>query len=224
MAKLIDLTNEKFGRLTVLREVDRVKSRRRWLCKCECGNETIVYQSNLRGHHTKSCGCLVDDFSAYAKEAFAEDLTNRVFGDLTVLKRADGKRASWLCQCTCGKQSIVTANNLRNGHTVSCGCRKVGVIEQIRQGTDAAMRVDDVLVHTLTRKTSTLNKTGTKGVSITQDRQGNIKFRVSITLKKKRINLGTYANLDDAIQARKNGEALYHKSYIDKLEGKNNDD
>jgi hypothetical protein len=53
------------------------------------------------------------------------DLTNNIFGRLTVLKRMentkDGK-ARWLCQCQCGKQVIVQRNNLRSGSTSSCGC------------------------------------------------------------------------------------------------------
>lgn len=29
-----------------------------WKCKCDCGKETIVSQTNLQNGHTKSCGCL----------------------------------------------------------------------------------------------------------------------------------------------------------------------
>lgn len=31
----------------------------KWLCKCECGNETIVYGSHLRNGDTLSCGCIM---------------------------------------------------------------------------------------------------------------------------------------------------------------------
>lgn len=30
----------------------------RWLCQCECGNQTIVRANMLRSGHTRSCGCL----------------------------------------------------------------------------------------------------------------------------------------------------------------------
>ena len=30
-----------------------------WLCKCDCGNEKIIYSSNLLKGTTKSCGCLM---------------------------------------------------------------------------------------------------------------------------------------------------------------------
>lgn len=58
MGKFIDLTGQKFGRLTVVKRVEDVRlGRPRWLCKCDCGNECIVTSHNLK-NGTKSCGCL----------------------------------------------------------------------------------------------------------------------------------------------------------------------
>lgn len=52
------LVGKKFGRLTVA-ELDHVeKSRRYLLCKCDCGNTTVVREGNLKNGITKSCGCL----------------------------------------------------------------------------------------------------------------------------------------------------------------------
>lgn len=52
------------------------------------------------------------------------DLTGTRFGRLTPLKRDGTCRAGamWLCECKCGNRTIVATNNLRNGHTISCGC------------------------------------------------------------------------------------------------------
>jgi len=49
-----------FGRLTVTAYSGRDKtgSHHRWLCKCDCGNEKVVYQGELKKGKTKSCGCL----------------------------------------------------------------------------------------------------------------------------------------------------------------------
>ena len=59
MPKLIDLIEQKFGRLTVTeRSYPNGKWGLRWLCKCECGAEKIVTGDNLRSGYTKSCGCL----------------------------------------------------------------------------------------------------------------------------------------------------------------------
>lgn len=55
---LIDLSGQRFGKLTVIRLVERRKDASYWLCKCDCGNETIVRGSNhLRKGEVKSCGC-----------------------------------------------------------------------------------------------------------------------------------------------------------------------
>ena len=59
----VDLTGKKFGKLRVIKEVDSVKNSynknvRRWLCKCECGNEVIVKHVYLTTGDTLSCGCL----------------------------------------------------------------------------------------------------------------------------------------------------------------------
>ena len=57
------------------------------------------------------------------------DLTGQIFGKLTVIKEAEPhiqpngkKRTQWECLCSCGNTTIVKTENLRNGHTTSCGC------------------------------------------------------------------------------------------------------
>lgn len=59
-----------------------------------------------------------------------KDLTGQRFGRLTVLapngSDASG-RATWLCQCDCGNQSVVATQKLTCGHTTSCGCARKGV-------------------------------------------------------------------------------------------------
>lgn len=52
------------------------------------------------------------------------DLTSERYGRLIVLGEADrqGYHRLWRCQCDCGKEILARMNNLRNGHTQSCGC------------------------------------------------------------------------------------------------------
>ena len=58
MPKAIDLTHQKFGRLTVLKQAPERKSGElTWLCLCECGELATVRGYYLRSGHTTSCGC-----------------------------------------------------------------------------------------------------------------------------------------------------------------------
>lgn len=58
MGKVIDLTGKRFGKLTVIKKHNQDKwGGWNWLCKCDCGNETVVSGGHLRGLKTKSCGC-----------------------------------------------------------------------------------------------------------------------------------------------------------------------
>lgn len=54
------------------------------------------------------------------------DLTGKVFGSLTVLKRAEnqGNYSAWKCRCECGTEVVVTTNALRRGRVKNCGCKK----------------------------------------------------------------------------------------------------
>lgn len=58
MSKLIDLTGQRFGRLAVIGQSSRHNRQVLWLCKCDCGQTTIVTGGNLRSGNTRSCGCL----------------------------------------------------------------------------------------------------------------------------------------------------------------------
>ena len=55
-----DKTGKRYGMLSVVRLLDErnPRGRRQYLCRCDCGNESIITQNNLWEHGTKSCGCL----------------------------------------------------------------------------------------------------------------------------------------------------------------------
>lgn len=57
MSKLIDLTGQKFGLLTVIDKAGSSSNATYWRCLCECGNTVKVSGGNLKTGHTTSCGC-----------------------------------------------------------------------------------------------------------------------------------------------------------------------
>jgi len=57
----------------------------------------------------------------------AIDLTGETFGRLFVERRVENSihnAAQYLCKCDCGNEIVVNSNNLRTGHTKSCGCKR----------------------------------------------------------------------------------------------------
>ena len=51
---------KQFGKLTVVEYAGKWDGIHHWKCRCECGNDTVVTQSNLKSGHTISCGCMMD--------------------------------------------------------------------------------------------------------------------------------------------------------------------
>jgi hypothetical protein len=125
MKNMEEIINKRFGRLIIIRRVEKPKHIKNkfaiyYLCKCDCGNETIICRSRLINGHTKSCGC-------YKKEKFGvfKDLTGQKFGRLLVIKRASNtshNKARFLCKCDCGNEKVISSAQLIRGDTFSCGC------------------------------------------------------------------------------------------------------
>ena len=60
IGKFIDLTGQRFGRLTVIERAENDKyGHAQWMCQCECGKiAEHVGTHALKSGRTKSCGCL----------------------------------------------------------------------------------------------------------------------------------------------------------------------
>jgi len=67
MGKFEDLTGQRFGRLTVIKQgeyyICPANGYRyvQWFCKCDCGNERTVRTCALRSGDTQSCGCIAKE-------------------------------------------------------------------------------------------------------------------------------------------------------------------
>ena len=116
---IIDITGQKFNKLTAIRYVGGSK----WLCRCDCGSDkdVIVTITALRSGHRKSCGCL---HHVGGHKVNFQDLTGHRFGRFTVLGEASrntGEDTKWLCKCDCGNIKEVLSYNLTSGRSSSCG-------------------------------------------------------------------------------------------------------
>jgi hypothetical protein len=120
MGKFIDLTGQKFGRLTVL-GLDRVESKKTyWKCMCECNNEISVRSDQLRRSWTKSCGCLQRDVTKktakYINYKHGESKT-RLYGIWTNMKsRCYREHDDWYSEY--GGRGITICNEWINDYVV----------------------------------------------------------------------------------------------------------
>lgn len=132
MGVCIDLTGQRFGKLTVIKRIENDKhNKAQWLCKCDCGEEVIETSSPLRTGKKIACSkCSSDNLK---KKPYREDLSGQKFNRLTVLsydaefmeqlrKNKPKAKLHWKCQCECGNICYVPTSSLKNNSVQSCGC------------------------------------------------------------------------------------------------------
>ncbi len=119
-----DALGKTYGRLTVIQILPaKTNYDKRALCKCECGNTTVVQINNLRSGHTQSCGCLQKETAGALSRL--ELNPGQQFGNLTVIEFAgqnDTGHTLWKCRCKCGSERNYLGYLLTTGQTTSCGC------------------------------------------------------------------------------------------------------
>ena len=91
---------------------------RKWECRCDCGNTTLVSEYSLIRRLTKSCGCIS-----------TKDHTGQRFDRLVAIRPTENRDGNgcvmWLCHCDCGNKVEVSSRSLtRKKPTRSCGCLK----------------------------------------------------------------------------------------------------
>ena len=171
-----------------------------WHCRCDCGNETDVRQSNLQNGSVKSCGCLK-----------WKDISGQRFGRLTALERADCPKQAyrWKCICDCGTIIYRTAKSLQRaserGKEAACPkCSK---------------RIRGYVSNTYIPKiiNSPVQKNNTSGYTgVYYDKQDGM-WRAVINFQKKRTDLGRFQRIDDAIKARKDAEDRLFNRFLKEL-------
>ncbi|GEO75328.1 hypothetical protein FD30_GL001634 [Levilactobacillus namurensis DSM 19117] len=91
--RLLDLSGQQFGRLTVIKRDGTAKNgNATWLCKCSCGQLVTVDSYRLRHGITVSCGCYRRDIS---KARLTKDpRTRKQIGNATNLPLVDGSNVA----------------------------------------------------------------------------------------------------------------------------------
>ena len=204
MRKKLDLTGQRFGKLSVLRPAENINGRTAWVCRCDCGQETVVRTIHLRCGRIKTCGhqinvgnhpwlAFVDGNGRDCKKL---DLTGQRFGSLTVLSPAEniGDCTAWVCRCDCGREITVKTTCLQTGRTKTCS-HQYGVCPENLQN----------------RKILKNNTSGVSGVEWLPRIQ---QWKASICFRGKRYYLGAYSEFEDAVKARKQAEKDLRNSFL----------
>ena len=150
-----------------------------------------------------------------------ENLIGRRFGKLEVIGRSDkrGSRGArtvplWECRCDCGNITYKATDTLTNPDLSMCNeCAGKYATEKARakagfvDGTQISRITSDKIIAT--------NTSGARGVYL-ERKTG--KWRARLRFKGKTYNFGTYANFDDAVEARKEAEQLIYGEFLDQIE------
>ena len=245
MSEFIDLTGKKFNKLTVIKRAeDRVlpcgQRKTMWECRCDCGNEKIIYVNSydLRHNKIKSCGCL--KHKAYYIKTNKYDLT----GEYGIGWTTNTNKEFYfdledydLIKNYCWYEShgyIKTATPVNSiekyGKYIFMHKLILGTILNYEYDIDhiEGNRNDNrkEKLRLCTRSQNQMNK-GIRsdntskyiGVNYRKDRK---KWRAYITVNNKQISLGNYDDIEDAIVARRNAEDKYFGRYSYSNSRKNN--
>jgi len=148
-----------------------------------------------------------------------ESLIGNRFGKLVVIGRSDkrGSRGArtvplWECRCDCGAICYKATDRLTNSETSMCSdCGGKYAAEKMREG---AGFIDGTQISRITsNKPISTNTSGCRGVY--WDKNSG-KWRARLRFRGKFYNLGTYANFDDAVKARRKAEGEIYGEFLEK--------
>lgn len=243
MGRFIDLTGEKFGKLTVLRRVENYitpkgSKHSRWLCKCECGNEITVIGYNLKSEHTQSCGCYASETTSKIKRKYN---TYDLSGEHGVGYTSKGeefwfdledydliKDYCWYINTDGYVATNIWINKTARGlymHRLIIGCENSDIkVDHINHETYNNQKYNlRIATQSQNNMNSSLSKNNTSGVTgVYFDRKTN-KWAAQITINNKTKSLGFFEEFEKAVEARLQAEDKYfgEYSYNNSMKGEN---
>lgn len=119
MSKVIDITGQTFGNITILKRVESDKDgRAQFLYRCACGKEKVGRSKDIRNGRIISCGC-------QKSKNNRKDITGQQYGELTALRyiKSEHNKAMWEFQCSCGNITEKPKTDVVAGKIKSCGCK-----------------------------------------------------------------------------------------------------
>lgn len=129
--KRLNLVGKQFDELTVVEMLYNYMNKHRTYCRCIGidNNEYIIRADALQSGATHTV-------HGAGSAGYFHDITGQRFGRLVAIcpieERAANGGIRWLCHCDCGELVCPTMNNLKRGHTTSCGCAFDDYIDSLK--------------------------------------------------------------------------------------------
>lgn len=236
MSAFQDLTNQKFGRLTVKFRGENDKSNHtRWWCECDCGNSNLILvsSSHLKSGHTSSCGCLRNEMTSVRNQQNKKkyntfDLESEEYGigytlngEKYIFDKEDYNKIKNICWFIKidenGFKSVYGYYNKLGKciflHRFLYDLYEFDnemIIDHINHdhmdNRKCNLRIANYVRNAQNRKKEIRNTSGVTGVCWRDREQAWMAY---ITVDYKQIILGYYIDKQDAIKARKNAEDKY---------------
>lgn len=136
MPKIIDLTQMRFGRLTVIKKIEKPSGSKDrhclWECLCECGNKTKVRTDKLRNGEVKSCGCYKVEMAVERILGYNHEKLKNEPSEEEIRNRRQRKRIYNIY-----RKMIERCYNEKNGHYRYYGLKRITVCDDWRKSFES---------------------------------------------------------------------------------------
>jgi len=206
-----DLTGKRYSRLVVVKEIKKRKNEKIfWECLCDCGNKTNVQSYHLKSGKIKSCGCLRQETVSLLNKTHGMSNTYEHGVWRTMIERCYNKKA--INYKNYGARGITVCDRWLTSFEnfiQDMGIRPSTNHQIDRINNNKSYNLKNCKWSTrveqcINRRIRSNNKSGKTGVWSCGD-----KWKASITINKRRINLGTFKNKKQAILSRIDAEKKY---------------
>lgn len=236
-----DLTNQRFGRLTVLFEAEPHYTsggnrKVMWFCKCDCGNEKKVSSGELLRGKTRSCGCY--NYEQNCKSKFKQlcsyDLSNDDYcigytskGDKFVFDKEDYEKVSqynWFKHHNYFEAHIPMSSPRRtiNLHRLVMGVsdKQYDYTEDVDHRNSKKwdnrkcnLRIVSKRQNNFNHKLQKNNSSGFAGVQCQKEKNGRVRWRVSFNFESNIVKTIDCHSKEEAIALRRKLEEIYYGEY-----------
>jgi len=216
MSGKIAMVDKKCGRWTVLGESGRNKTGNAlWVCRCDCGNVSIIRGADLRNGSTKSCGCLKSEVAKTnnTTHGMSNAIIYRIWA--AMIQRCNnsndkdyhnyGGRGITVCDEWLSFEGFFADMGQRSeGLTLE---RKNNELGYFKENCCWATPIEQ----SRNQRIRSINKTGVRGVHFKPKLK---KYCVQIGVNHKIHHIGHFTTLKQATKARQQAEQKYWGKHV----------